>query len=96
MSHQPAFEAYPEMNAGEYYPLRMPHSAVSSLERLRIRIFGAIKAGTDTLHFSGATDIYLFKCRDCGQYNCDYLHGFFPNQRLDCRACEEKEKREGN
>lgn len=92
MSFQQYFEAYPEKSAGEYYPTRVPRSVVSALQRLRVKMFGHIVAGMDRLHFKKPTRIYLFKCQDCGAYNLDYLHGFFPNERLNCRPCLERSK----
>ena len=79
--------AYPEMSAGQYYPMRMPSVAVSLLHRVRIRMFGMSKVGLDEVHFSAPTTIWLSECRACGAWNVDYIHGFWPNEYFNCKPC---------
>jgi len=62
-----------ELSFGQWIRLKL---------RGRVKVFEAIKRG-----WRGALPFFVFKCKGCGEYALDYLHGY--NERLDCRLCDE-------
>jgi predicted transcriptional regulator len=67
--------ANPELAAHEHYPIVLdkPPPLVA---RLRLRILARKKVGTDSVHFSRPTDVFIWKCSEHGIYCLDYLRGW--------------------
>lgn len=76
----------PELSARERYPIMLDKPPPLGT-RLHIRILGSKKIGTDTVHFSRPTFVYMTKCSEHNVYYLDYLRGWPPHQRLICPKC---------
>ena len=58
------------------------------LKKARVNRGGSVSIGKYSQPgWLGKLEFFIFRCKNCGRLNIDYLHGFEPGQYLSCRHC---------